>query len=252
MSELERMLNALGGELDYPPTPELAASVRARVERVPAPAPARFRRRTLAVALAALLLVAGSAVAAVPSWRHSVLDWLGLRSVKVERVPRLPAAPAGAELALGTRTTLPAARARVSFRVLVPAGPPPGEVYVSDELPGGEVTLLYGPRPGLANVNSTGVGMLVTEFRGAQALEFLQKMLGPGTTARRVTVDGRRGVWIAGRPHIVLYRDEKGRIRDTTLRLATNTLLWRRGPLLLRLEAHVSRAEALRIAESMH
>ncbi len=64
-------------------------------------------------------------------------------------------------------------------------------------------------------------------------------------------MNGGRGYWIAGRPHVVLYRDEHGAIRDYTLRLATNTLVWRQGGLLLRLEAHISKAAALRIAGSM-
>jgi RNA polymerase sigma factor (sigma-70 family) len=41
------------------------------------------------------------------------------------------------------------------------------------------------------------------------------------------------------------------RIRGEDLRLAGNTLVWRRGGLLLRLEAHLSKARALRIARTL-
>jgi hypothetical protein len=253
VSELERALAGLGAELDYPATPALAPTVRARIDAAPRPLRPLFARRSLAIALALLLVGAASAVAAVPGWRHSVLDWLGLRSVKIERKQQLPVLPAGAgaQLSLGERVTLAQARRRVAFPPLVPAGRAPDAVYVDSIPSGGQLALAYKPRDGLPESGSTGLGMLITEFRGQQPFTFLQKTLAPGTTAERVTVNGGHGVWIAGSPHIVLYTDEQGRIRDYTPRLATNTLLWRQGPLLLRLEAHISKAEALRIAASM-
>jgi hypothetical protein len=255
VSDLERALAVVGSEIEYPPTPALAAGVRARVEAAPVPARrlSLRPRRSLAVALAALLLIAGSAVAAVPSLRHSVLDWLGLRSVKIERAPRLPTAgAAGADLGLGKRVTLVDGRAPgASFRVLVPSKLVPDAVYAGEGPPGGQVALAYRSRRGLPSVAGSGVGLLITEFRGEQSRLFLQKTLGPGTTAEDVTVGGERGIWIAGAPHIVIYRDAAGRIRDETLRLATNTLLFRHGELLVRLEAHISKAAALRVASSM-
>jgi hypothetical protein len=250
MSELERALVAIGAELDYPPTPTLVATVRARVGAAPAPRRTLGPRRAITIAFAVLLIGAGGAFAASPGLRHSVLDWLGLRSVRIERAPRLPDTPPGATLALGTRTTLDGARRTVSFDVLAPALAP-DQVYATDEPPGGQVALLYRPRPGLPDANHTSVGLLITEFRGDLPFEFLQKTLAPGTTAERLTVNGGRGVWIAGQPHVVLYRDSTGEVRDYTLRLATNTLIWRQGTRVVRLEAHISEAAALRIAGSM-
>jgi hypothetical protein len=248
---LERALAGL--KVEYPPTPALATAVRARLESAPAPS---WRlvprpRRSLVVALAASLILAGSAVAAVPGLRHSVLDWLGLRSVKIERVPRLPATPTGDLLAVGTRTTLQDAARQASFAPLVPDGPRPDEVYFAPDPPGGQVALVYKPRPGIPAAGPIGVAVLITEFRGRQVSTFIQKTLGPGTTASRVTVNGERGIWISGEPHILMYRDRNGSVQSYTPRLATNTLLWRRGDLLLRLEAHISQAAAMRIASSM-
>jgi hypothetical protein len=237
VSELERAL--AGIEIDYPPTPAMSAAVGARLS---APPPRRLSWRPLAIAFVALLLLAGSAVAAVPDWRHSVLDWLGLRSVKIERVPTLPATPAGDQLALGTRTTLAGAGHSASFTPVVPAGRAPDEVYFAQDPPGGQVALVY-TKPG-------GVRMVITEFRGQQQSVFIQKTLGQGTTATPVTVNGGRGLWIAGEPHVLMYKDRDGQVQGYTPRLATNTLLWRRGDLLLRLEAHISKAEALQIAGS--
>jgi hypothetical protein len=245
MSELERALEAVGLELDYPPVPDDVGRLVA--ERVRGRRPARLQaRRTLAIAFAALLLMAGVAFAAAPGLRHSVLDWLGLRSVRIERVPKLPTLPpgrVGGNLGLGTRTTLSGARTHAGFRLLVPARVP-DEVYLARSPAGRRVALVYAARAGFPR-------MLVTEFLGDQPPGYLEKTLGPGTTAERVRVNGDPGVWISGRPHELVYRDANGTIDIDTLRLAGNTLVWRHGAVLVRIEAHVSKASALRIARSM-
>jgi|1186.fasta_scaffold02828_4 hypothetical protein len=250
MSELERTLEGLGRDLEYPPVPDIAAAVAQRVRgRRPVRLPAR---RILAIAFAALSLVAGAAFAAAPGVRHSVLDWLGVRSVHIERVPKLPAlrpGPVGGDLGLGTRTTLAAARSHVGFPMLVPALAP-DEVYLASAPAGRRVMLVYAPRAGLPRAPETHVGMLVTEFRGDQPAGFLDKTLGPGTTAEPVSVNGEPGVWIAGRPHEIVYRDSNGNVDTDTLRLAGNTLIWRHGDVLVRIEAGVSKGAALRIARS--
>jgi hypothetical protein len=58
-------------------------------------------------------------------------------------------------------------------------------------------------------------------------------------------------VWIAGRPHELVFVDANGQPRSDSVRLAGNTLLWQHGDVLVRLEAHVPKAEALRIAQTM-
>jgi hypothetical protein len=250
---LERELDALAGELAYPPTPALAAAVRARVEAEPARRRRVPARRTLALALATLLVLAAAAVAASPDLRHSVLEWLGLRSVRIERVPRLPHLPpgrAGGGLGLGQRTTLAAARARVGFRVLVPADAPE-EVYVASSPPGGRVTLAYRPRRGLPRARGTGAGLLITELRGRQDATLIDKSLGPATSITRVRVGADPGVWIAGTPHEFAFVDARGQVRAENLRLAGNTLVWRHGDVLLRLEADVSESRALAIARTL-
>jgi hypothetical protein len=252
MSELERTLGAIGAELQYPATPDIAPIVAERVRdrRPPARRPAR---RSLAIALALVLVGAGAAFAAAPSVRHTVLDWLGLRSVHIHRVPKLPAlppGPAGGDLGVGTRTTLAGARSHASFPLLVPRALPLGEIYVADAPVGKRVSLAYAPRRGLPRSPDTHVGVLITEFRGEQPAGFLQKTLGPGTTARNVTVNGDPAVWISGRPHEILYRTPGGQVNSDTLRLAGNTLIWRHGGVLVRIEADVPLATALRIARS--
>jgi hypothetical protein len=67
----------------------------------------------------------------------------------------------------------------------------------------------------------------------------------------RLTFDGGPAFWITGQAHRVFYRDKQGTIREETIRLAGNVLLWQRGALTLRLEGALDREEALRIAASL-
>jgi hypothetical protein len=196
-----------------------------------------------AIAFASGLLLATGAVAAVPGLRDPVLDWLGLRSVRIERVPRTPTLPKrepGRDLGLGIATKLSAARQLVGFRPAVPTGLGRPTAYYDDLVPGGALSLVY--RNGK---------LLLMQFRGALPTRFLRKMIGPDTTIERIRVRGERGIWIAGAPHGLGYVDASGQLRNDSTRLAGPTLLWRSGDLLMRLEGAHSKAEALRIAGSV-
>ena len=63
-----------------------------------------------------------------------------------------------------------------------------------------------------------------------------------------MTVDGERGLFVTGDEHFVMFLDENGAIADEPTYLAGTVLLWNRGPLLLRLEGDLTRAEALELA----
>ena len=247
MSELETRLAEL--PVEWPPTPDMAARVRARVEAEPprrAPRswplhPTRRLRPAVAVPLALLALAAGG-VAAVPSARSAVLRWLGIEGVRIERVPERPTpAPTTSPLDLGERTTL-------ARGVLVPrALGRPDEVYTDVD----HVTLLYRPRRGLPESAQTGAGALLSQFPGRTHPELIRKLAGPGTTVERVRVDGEPGYWLGGAVHSLIYEDPSGAIRESPMRLAGPTLVWQRGALALRLEADVSKSQALEIARSI-
>jgi hypothetical protein len=238
MTELELELRRLGGEVAWPETPELASAVRRRIE---APPERRFHPRRLAIALA-ILAVAVGAVLAVPPARTAILDWLGFGGVEIRRAAELSEVPPTGRLVLGERTTLAEARRRSGHPVLVPAeSGAPDAVYLDAASPGSPVALVYGSlsRPRL----------LVLEFRAAPLIE---KTLTLETRLEHVTVDGEPGLWIEGPRHEFLYQTPELDAARDTQRLAGNTLLWKRGPLTLRIEGDLSRSEALRIAESMH
>ena len=259
MTELDRELREL--RVQWPPTPEIAGAVR---ERLAAPGrPARARRagwrRTLAYALAALVAVAAGGLAASPAARSAILELLGLKGATIERrEPNAPPPPSrrrplGSGLDLGRAVTLAQARRAAGFAVVVPALPelgPPDAVYFSDERPeGGRVSLVYGPRPGIARAETTGAGVLVTEFR-AVAEPVIGKAAGGATRVQRLTVDGEPAFFLEG-AHGFAFLEVGADAYFEDQRLAGNTLLVERDGLLLRVEGDLSRATAVRIARSV-
>jgi hypothetical protein len=177
----------------------------------------------------AVLVVAVGAVLAVPPARTAILDWLGLRGVSIVRVDELPPTPPLGQLDLGRRATLDEAPPWTAI-----PDDKPDSVWLDD----GAVHLLWG--------TPDDVRLLLTEFRGAP---FIEKLIEGGAEVEHVTVNGGAGVWLE-EPHVVMFRDPRGRLRDNEARLAGKTLLWMRGDVTLRLEGDLSKAEALRIARS--
>jgi hypothetical protein len=246
---LESRLAELAREVEYPPTPELAAGVRRRLEGAGGDARGAARprlprsRRAIALALALALLGAAGAAAAVPGVRDAIGDLLGLRGATVERVRRTPPAPAPAERDLGPRVTLAKARRAAGFEIVLAHDPrlgAPVAVHLARTGGGGaRVTLVY-----------RGGDVTLTELRGSTAPELVRKLTPPSTPVRRVVVGGQPGLYVGG-PHVVLFRDASGRIVEDRARTAGRVLLWQRGPLLLRLEAGAALARTLQIARSV-
>ena len=130
----------------------------------------------------------------------------------------------------------------------------PDEVYLRAVAGSTAVSFVYTERAGIPTSPQAGVAAIVTEFSGGTVDEqFFGKVIGQGTTLENVTVNGQPGFWIQGTPHFFFFRSgtTPGAVEQETLRLAGNTLIWTQGGLLLRLEAQVDKATALRIAGTM-
>jgi hypothetical protein len=267
--DLDRALADLAASLEFPPTPDLAAAVSARLDRTPAPArPAPAARhwlgglagwRRLAVVGLAAVLLAAAVLVASPGTREAVARRLGLRGIGVEiggPPPSTVTTTQGGrlDLGLGERVGLSEARRRVGFGVLVPGagGPgPPDAVFVNEAVPmGGRVDMVWRARPGLPASPRTDVGLLITQFRGQTTPEFIKKVTGAGLV-EFLEVGGEPAYWFSGEPHFFTYQDAAGTFREEQTRLAGNTLIWQHGDETLRLEGEISKAEAVRIAESM-
>ena len=255
INDLEQRLADIGAYVEFPPTPALAAMVRPRLAQ-PAPRPTANRARLIIAAVAAIL-----AVALAPPVRTAIAHWLGIQGVVITPLPSLSPRPAphattsasglGSNLGLGQRSTLATARSTAGFAVVVPQTPgPPDAVYTRSDL-GPVVTLVYASRPGLPQSGQAGVGLLITEFRGATDPMLIQKFVTPQTTITPVTVDGGAGFWLDGAPHQLAYDLPDGSLVPDTLRLAGPTLVFERGEVTIRVEGNLTETQALAIAHSL-
>jgi hypothetical protein len=257
-ADLEQRLALLQAEIDWPATPALAARVRARIA-TPMPTRRPWFMNRLALAAAAVLVVLAALMAYTPS-RVAIANFINLHTIftRVNQLPTpspLPSGPIGKRLGLGDPTTLAQAQSKVSWHIVVPASlGRPDEVYLQlppDGPPQGEVTLVYESRPGLKTSGQTGVAVLITEANGAVDTQVFGKMLGDGTTLEEVSVNGHKGYWISGQPHIFVFIDASGQFRSETMRLATNTLIIDDNGTLIRIEGDLTKAQALEIAASL-
>jgi hypothetical protein len=252
MTELERRLLALGRELDYPPEPDLAATVRERLASPPHGISGESRRRalrTLAIACLVMLALAATALAVSPAVRDALRDLFDIGGVTIETTTAPAPEPARRSLDLGEQTALAAARHQVGFRPLVPTALGHPDATLADgAVPA--LTLVYRPGPRLPATRTTGVGLLVTELPGRIAGEYLHKVAVQATTVERLRVEGRPAAWIAGAPHFFFYGRENA-YAEHPLDVAQNVLLLDRGGILVRLEGAFDRSAAVRIARSL-
>ena len=240
MAELEQALATLGRNLEYPGTPDLATSVRARLAAAEARRQPFLRRRTLVVALAVLAVAVG-AVLAVPPARSTILDWFGVGSVTIRYVEDLPPVDKATEdLGLGDRVSLEEARERAGFTVQVPTieglDDPP-KVYYRPQAR--QVGFLYG--------SEEHPKLLITQAAAGGAVE---KLVTSGTDVERVSIDVETaGVWLSGEKHELFYPSAS---EGEPFRLVGNALVFERPDrVTVRIEAEISKGEALRIARSM-
>src|SRR5687767_9926370 len=120
MNELERRLQALGGELVYPPTPTFDLGFDRR--------PAR-RLRPLALGLAVLLAVLAGVLAFSPGARSAFLEIFHLKGASVELVDTLPQVQIK-RFDFGELVTREEAERRVGFELLDLGKP--NQIYVRD------------------------------------------------------------------------------------------------------------------------
>jgi len=216
--DLEHELSSLATAIDWPPTPSLQPQLAERPRDL-----RRLLLAALAVGLAAL-----AAAFAVPQSRGAILRLLRLGGVTVTFVDRLPPTQ---ERSLGSNlgpvVTEKEARIALGGTLLLPPLAPQPPLRLSQAV----VSLLFLDR---------GNPVLLSElYSGAGA--YLQKVAAIETRARHVRVGPEPGLWLTGRPHVVVFP-------GAPARLAGNVLVWQHGPLTLRLEGRtltLARAQEL-------
>ena len=225
MSSLEQRLQALGRELAFPPEPELAANARVTTRS--------FLWRWVALAAA---IIALATAFSVPSARTSILRFFHIEGATVERVETLPPAQERSRAGgLGRRMSLHEAERFLGFHLLLPplAAEPPA--YLLDGVLA-TVILRVDGRP-----------VLLSEY-AARDYGLLKKSVGDKAVVEPVRVAGEPGLWLEGPPHTLTYFSASGEFRQRTVKIHGNVLLWTHGPVTVRLEGRISKAQALRVA----
>jgi len=246
MTELEQALITLGRELEVPESPDVVPAVLARIERrgIETRAPRSPRRWAAVVAFAALAALA--ATLAVPEARSSLFRFLHIGGERIEFVDELPSVspdPEGIDLdvVLGDRVSLAEARRRAEFdlRELDDA---PDRVYLGSR---GTIWFLYG--------EPQSVQLLVaqTALLSVDEQLILKKISGPGTRVEETLVNGERGYFVSGDPHLVLLLDETGQPVEESAWLAQSVLVWEEDGVAIRLEGDFSKDEAIDLAKGL-
>jgi hypothetical protein len=225
VSSLEQRLQALGRELAFPPEPDLAVT--------PHGASKPFPWRWVALAAAVLALTAAFAV---PSARTSILRFFHIQGATVERVETLPPAQERSNAGgLGRRVSVREAERLLGFRMLLPPLDGEPRVHLLDSVLA-TVILRVAGRP-----------VLLSEY-AARDYNLLKKSVGDKTHVEPVRVAGEPGLWVEGPPHTLTYFSAGGEFRQRTVKIRGNVLLWTHGPVTVRLEGRISKAQALRVA----
>ena len=255
---LEEQLRDLGAHLDTGPSPEVATAVLRRLQDEPAPLVVRARRRLARLFTALLAAVLAAGLLAVPAVRAAVVDLITLPGVVFDRdtpQPRQPAGaaptgPLGGAYELERPVSLAEARRVAGRRTLVPDRfGPPDEVYVAGTGSAQMVHLLWkAQRPELPELPGSAAGLYIMVF-GNEAEARLQKMIF-GVRTEEVRVDGRPGVWI-GSPHATMLFGQDGLPDYSTRRAAGPALLVDYGGYTVRIEARVTKEDAVDLAESL-
>ncbi len=260
-ADLEQALTELAPRVAYPPTPDLAATIRAQIAAEPAPLrpgwswPALLRPRRLAVAFLVLLIIAVGALAVSPELRTAVAKRLGIHGIEiifVDETPTPAASPVGTTLLLGEPMTLEEAQSRVGYVIQVPAElGPPDEVYLRRLAAGPMVTLLYRPRPELPEAEETGVGALRMQFPATSDIDQIVKRVTMGTgSVIGVTIDGANGFWVMGSSELVISQDPSAGFAPVS-RPSADVLIWEEDGMAYRLEVNLLMSDAIAIAESL-
>jgi hypothetical protein len=243
MAELEYALRTIGQNVDYPATPDVAGRVRRRLAEGERPRRTLVSRRAFVIALAVLAVSVG-AVLAVPPARSTVFDWLGIGNVTIRYVEELPpVSKATPDLGLGERVSLAEARRLAGYRIRVPAVDgldEPPKVYYRDDA-ARQVAFLYG--------SEDEPKLLITQANAGGAV---QKLVGAGTEVELVVVEpGTAGAWLSGAKHNLFYPGGEAD-GEEPFRLVGNALVFETpASTTVRIEAEISKAEAIRIARSM-
>lgn len=249
---LERELDQLRGWVAFPPTPDLATPVAARVR---SERPRRLStlggHRLLYAAVALLLLLFGATLVS-GTVRDAVADMFGIPGITIEidrdqSVATVPAAQLA--LTLGAEVQLSGLEEQSGFKasMLDPTTHGlPDAVFVRD-LPDGTalVSLTYDASDTLPNTAETGLGLLLMEFEAPYGVQTMVKSMRGDGRFEETFVHGMLAFWIEGTTELQIVGDDVGP------RPSGNILLWQANGVTFRMESALTMDAAIALAEEM-
>lgn len=249
-SRLEAALRMTAAAVDVPPTPALATALRSRLVEPQPPARPRWMP---ALAFAGACLVAILAVLTFsPTARDAVADFFGVDGIRIGfGEPEGP--PLDFDLDLGEQVSAVEAQMLVDFPIRTLHHPDLGAqdgYFYAEPPPGGAISTVYEASDELPEVGDTGVGLLLTQFRGHPDEGYFKKLFQMDEPVEFVTVDGTHGYWL-GNVHELVYYDRDGAPQAEDARLSGPALIWESGGVTYRLESNLTKAEALTYANTI-
>lgn len=244
--KLVERIRTAAAEFPYPPTPDIAATLR---RRAPARRPGRLLTRlALAVALLIGLLLF------VPEVRAAAARLLQIGVVRLRILPppptALPSLPTPAPVDLGLTGEIPVDEAaeRFNYPLLLPAYPadlgPPDRAFLQTMV--GETLVLVWLDPADPSRARLSLHMLSEKIIAEKTLYNTEQT----TILSETRVGGSPAFWVHG-PHLLeVFRPDGSNLELHNV-VAGNTLIWTQGELTYRLECELPLEEAIRIAESL-
>lgn len=254
----EEKLRLIVSGMDYPPTPDIAGRVTARLQATTRP---RFRVASKALAWSlTIMLVLFVSLMLIPPVRAAIIEFIQIGVVHIfppEPTPQpigtpspgsiipVTATPAQSLIPLlnqmSGKTTLADAQTRVSYPILLPTYPAdlgaPDYVYVQN-MDGNMVVLVW-----LDPQDPTRVSMSLHFLPpGSWAIKKMEP-----TVIDETRVNGERAIWTTG-PYPLYVSN--GDIQYKRL-ITGHVLIWDDGKVTYRLETDLSLEEAVKIAESL-
>ncbi|NOH01545.1 MAG: hypothetical protein HND47_06030 [Chloroflexi bacterium] len=268
MNEFRKQLRDIAKGMDYPPTPDIAGFVSARLRSLPAPSGRgdrgegrpRLISRTLTWSLTIALILLLSLLL-IPPARAAILEFIQIGIVRIfpqsaqptaepvqPAVPEIEApvtaTPASSQSffeSIAGETTLEEAQKLVAYPILLPAYPPdlgkPDYVYIQEA--DGDMTILVwvdAQNPEEVQMSLHFIPM------GSWAI----KKVAP-TVIQETSVNGQRAIWAVG-PYPLRFSDDS---LEITRLVEGNVLIWERDGITCRLETDLPLEEAIKIAESL-
>jgi hypothetical protein len=238
--EMDTRLREVAESFQYPPTPDIAGKIRARLPGQKRAA--SMRHLLVRAAIVVVLLFAG--LLFVPEIRAGIIEIIRLGAIRIlvnQPTPTvIPNIPTLAINKIAGETTLQTAQRLANFTIKLPSTlPKPDRVYFQRF--GGPFIILVWFEPGSTDkvrysLHELGPGAIVNKTQP----EVIEK----------TTVNGQPALWTEG-AHFIEYVGARGNEFGEWNLVAGNVLIWTDGSVTYRFESQLPMAEAVKIAESL-